>query len=666
MPSHTGENDEGLRKIIDMTRLISVALLILHSYYYCYAAFKKWNLTAGITDRLIENIGKTGLFINFNESKIISVGFLVISLLGAKSRKNVKLSYRTALGYLLAGLLIYFFSYLLLRFDSGITAIVLLYMGTTSIGFILMLTGGTLFSRVVRQKFNTKDVFNTENETFPQEERLIQNDYSINLPASYNLKGRRHKSWINIINPFRGILVSGSPGSGKSYFIIRHVITQHIRKGFTMFVYDFKFDDLTRIAYNTWLEHREKYPVIPAFYIINFDDLSRTHRCNPLDPASMSDITDASESARTILMGVNREWIKRQGDFFVESPINFLSAVIWYLRNYRDGEFCTLPHVIELIQADYESLFTMLRAEKEIEALISPFISAFLNGAMEQLEGQIAAAKVSLARLSSPQLYYVMSGNDFTLDINNPKEPKIICMGNNPQKIQIYGAVLSLYITRLVKQVNKKNKLKSSLIFDEFPTIYLNHMDSLIATARSNKVSTTLGIQDLSQLRKDYGKEYADVIMNITGNIISGQVSGETAKQLSERFGKIMQDRESLSVNSSDTSISHSKQLEAAIPPSKISALSSGEFVGMVADDPDKKIELKAFYCQVLNDHEVLKKEQDNYKNLPVIRKVDNAIVQRNYVQIKQEVQDIVNTEVRRIISTPGLKHLVIKKAAGR
>ncbi len=211
MPSHTGENDEGLRKIIDMTRLISVALLILHSYYYCYAAFKKWNLTAGITDRLIENIGKTGLFINFNESKIISVGFLVISLLGAKSRKNVKLSYRTALGYLLAGLLIYFFSYLLLRFDSGITAIVLLYMGTTSIGFILMLTGGTLFSRVVRQKFNTKDVFNTENETFPQEERLLQNDYSVNLPASYNLKGRRHKSWINIINPFRGILDQALP-----------------------------------------------------------------------------------------------------------------------------------------------------------------------------------------------------------------------------------------------------------------------------------------------------------------------------------------------------------------------------------------------------------------------------------------------------------------------
>jgi Type IV secretory system Conjugative DNA transfer len=458
------------------------------------------------------------------------------------------------------------------------------------------------------------------------------------------------------------LLVLGSPGAGKSYFVIRHVITQHIRKGFTMFVYDFKFDDLSKIAYNTWLKHKMKYPVQPQFYVINFDDLTRSHRCNPLDHETMTDITDAAESARTILMGLNREWIKRQGDFFVESPINFLTAIIWYLRKYRDGEFCTLPHVIELMQVDYDSLFTALRTEKEIEVLINPFVNAYLNDVMEQLEGQIASAKIAMARLSSPQLYYVLSGNDFTLDINNPDRPKLVCMGNNPQKIQIYGAVLSLYVNRLIKLVNKKGKQKSSLIFDEFPTIYLNNMDSLIATARSNKVATCLGVQDFSQLRKDYGKEQADVIMNITGNIVSGQVTGDTAKQLSERFGKIMQDRESLSINRSDTSISRSKQLEAAIPPSKISALSSGEFVGMVADDPDCKIELKAFHCSIVNDHEALKQEQNNYKEIPVIRKLDNAMVQRNYLQIKQDVQDIIQSEMERVLSDPGLSHLVIKK----
>jgi TusA-related sulfurtransferase len=281
---------------------------------------------------------------------------------------------------------------------------------------------------------------------------------------------------------------------------------------------------------------------------------------------------------------------------------------------------------------------------------------------MEQLEGQIASAKVAMARLSSPQLYYVLSGNDFTLDINNPDDPKIVCMGNNPQKIQIYGAVLSLYVTRLVKLVNKKGKQKSSLIFDEFPTIYLNNMDSLIATARSNKVATCLGIQDFSQLRKDYGREQADVIMNITGNIISGQVIGETAKQLSERFGKIMQDRESLSINSADTSISRSKQLESAVPPSKISGLSSGEFVGMVADDPDCKIDLKTFHCEILNDHEALKKEQDGYKDIQVIRKLDNTMVQRNYLQIKQDVQDIIHSEMERLLNDPGQTHLVVRK----
>ncbi|MBN8786792.1 MAG: YWFCY domain-containing protein [Terrimonas sp.] len=664
MAVQTGENEQALRKILDMTRLISIVILVIHFYYYCYAAFHEWGLTSSFSDRILGNIYRTGIFSNFVKSKLISLGFLAISLLGAKGRKDEKLSYKTAFAYLITGLLLYFASYLSLLLQLRAQEKAIVYAGITSIGFLLMLSGGTLLSRIIKSKFNNKDIFNKENETFPQEERLLENGFSINLPARYRLKNKVRNSWINIINPFRAIMVLGTPGAGKSYFVIRHVITQHIRKGFTMFVYDFKFDDLSRIAYNSWLKNKHRYPKPPRFFVINFDDLTRSHRCNPLEPSAMTDITDAAESARTILMGLNREWIKRQGDFFVESPINFLTAVIWYLKKYKDGEFCTLPHVIELMQADYDSLFTLFRTEaaKECEVLINPFLNAYLNDVMEQLEGQIASAKVAMARLSSPQLYYVLSGNDFNLDVNNPDDPKIVCMGNNPQKIQIYGAVLSLYVTRLVKQVNKKGKLKSSLVFDEFPTIYLNNMDSLIATARSNKVSTCLGIQDFSQLRKDYGREQADVIMNITGNIVAGQVTGDTAKQLSERFGKIMQDRESYSINSGDTSISRSKQLETAIPPSKISALSSGEFVGMVADDPDNKIELKAFHCEVINDHEALKKEEEGYKDIEVIRKLDTSMVQRNYFQIKQDIQDIIQSEMERLLNDPGLAHLVVKK----
>jgi len=659
---HTGENEQGLRKIVDMTRLMSLVVIGLHFYFYCYKAFEAWKLTAEISDRLLVNIGNTGLFRQFNTAKAIALGLLIISLLGAKGKKDEKLSYKTAFAYIIPGLLIYFGSYFSLFIPATAATIAIVYMLITISGFMMVLTGGTLLSRIIRQKLNGKDIFNKENETFPQEERLLQNEYSINLPAQYHLKGKVRKSWINIINPFRSLLVLGSPGAGKSYFVIRHVITQHIQKGFSMFVYDFKFDDLSLIVYNHYLKHRHRYSSTPNFYAINFEDLSRTHRCNPLDKEAMLDITDASESARTILMGLNREWIKRQGDFFVESPINFLTAIIWFLRRYNDGEFCTLPHVIELMQVEYDKLFTILKAEREIEALINPFVSAYMNDVMEQLEGQIASAKISMARLVSPQLYYVLSGNDFTLDINNPKEPKIVCMGNNPQKIQVYGAVLSLYVSRLIKTVNKKGKQKSSLIFDEFPTIYLNNMDSLIATARSNKVATTLGVQDFSQLKKDYGKDQADVIMNITGNIIAGQVTGETAKQLSERFGKIMQDRTSLSINRTDTSVSHSKQLDTAIPASKIAALSSGEFVGMVADDPGQKIELKAFHAAILNDHEVLKREQVGYKPIPVVREVTPAMIQRNYLQIRQEVEDLVAAEMERIMGDPETAGTVLKK----
>lgn len=658
----TSENQQALGRITDMTRMLSLAILALHFYYFCYNSFITWQLVSSFSDRILLNISKTGLFEAFNLSKIIALGLLLISLLGAKGKKDEKLQYKKGLIYMGFGVVVYFITYWIIRIEWGSIITSVFYMFITSIGYILILTGGTLISRVIQLKINGKDIFNKENETFPQLEQKLENEYSINLPAQYNLKGKIRRSWINIINPFRGILVLGSPGSGKSYFVIRHIITQHIAKGFSMFVYDFKYDDLSVIAYNAMLANQDKYKVLPKFYSINFDDLSRSHRCNPLDQASMTDITDAAESARTILMGLNREWIKRQGDFFVESPINFLTAVIWFLKKYQDGSFCTLPHVIELMQVNYNHLFTLLRTEKEIEVLINPFVTAYLNGATEQLEGQIASAKIALARLSSPQLYYVLCGSDFTLDINDMDEPKIVCMGNNPQKIQIYGAVLSLYITRLIKQVNKKGKLKSSLIFDEFPTIYLNNVDSLIATARSNKVSTTLGIQDFSQLRKDYGREQADVISSITGNILSGQVTGDTAKQLSERFGKIMQDRTSFSINRSDTSVSRSKQLDLAVPASKISTLSSGEFVGMVADDPDQRIDLKTFHCQIINDHKTLKEQQDNYQPIPIARNLDSGNIQRVYLEIKADVQDIVDSEIERISADPGLAYLMVRK----
>lgn len=657
MSAGTGENEMGLRKILDFTRLGSIIILLLHFYYYCYGLFKLWGLTAEISDRFLVNISHTGLFNSLVTSKLMALALLAISILGSRGKKEEKISKQSIAFYLITGLVLFLSSSLLLKINAGLETLGILYMIATGIGFLSILAGGNLLSRFIKLNLG-KDIFNELNETFPQEERLLENEYSINLPAQYNLKGKIRKSWINIINPFRGLLVSGSPGSGKSYFVIQHIIKQHIKKGFTMLVYDFKYDDLTKIAYNVLLKNKASYKVMPSFYSINFDDLSKSHRCNPLDASTMFDITDATEASRSIMMGLNKDWITKQGDFFVESPINFVTAIIWFLKKYNAGLYCTLPHVIELMQVDYEKLFSVLRTEPEIEVLINPFISAYQNNAMEQLEGQVASAKIGMARLSSPQLYWVLSANDFTLDINNPDSPKIICLANNPQKQQIYGAVLSLYITRLIKLVNQKNRIKSSLIFDEFPTIYFNDIDSLIATARSNKVATCLGIQDFSQLKKDYGADQSAVIMNITGNIISGQVTGETSKVLSERFGKINQVKESISINRTDTSVSKSSQLDFAIPQSKISGLSSGEFVGMVADDPTQKIKLKTFHCEIMNDHQQLKKEADSFRGMPVINIVSSQMVNENYIKIKKEITEIMETEIDRILNTPGLENI--------
>lgn len=639
----TGENEQALRKIIDLIRFVSIAIMLLNFYYFSYAQMQAWGLTNPIFDRIMSGLANTGLFKSIYYSKLFAYLLLLVSLLGITGPKDQERGKAAYITLLCLGSLIFWISHYTFWLPLSRPASVATYMLVTSAGYVMTLTGAVWIARMVAVKLQD-DLFNKLNESFPQEERLLTNEYSINLPARYALQGKVRRSWINFINPFRGLLVVGTPGAGKSYFVVRHIINQHIEKGFSMFCYDFKFDDLSVIVYNALLRNRHRYKIPPSFYAIDFDRI--LNRCNPLDPATMYDLTDATESARTIMLGLNRDWVKKQGDFFVESPINFVCAMIWFLRKFNNGCYCTLPHVIELMQLEYPILFKVLRTEPEIEVLINPFESAYRNEAMEQLEGQVASAKIGMARLSSPMLYYVLSGNDFTLDINNPDAPKVVVMGNNPAKQQIYGAVLSLYISRMVKLVNKKGKLKSSLVFDEFPTIYFSGIDSLIATARSNMVATTLCVQDFSQLKKDYGRDQAEVIPNIVGNIIAGQVTGDTAKQLSERFGKIVQRRKTVSVSADDTSVSTASQLELAIPASRISGLSSGEFVGMVADNPEEKIELKNFHCEIINDHKAIAEEVRGYKPIPDVRMVTTEEINSCYTKIRDDIQEIIRVRI--------------------
>ena len=539
-------------------------------------------------------------------------------------------------------------------------------MSALTAGYISLLTAGMWTGRLLKEHL-MDDVFNEENESFMQETRLITNEYSVNLPTRFYYKKKWHNGWINVVLPQRGCMVVGSPGSGKSYCVINQFIKQQIEKGYALYCYDFKFPDLSLIVYNHLLKNKDKYKANVQFYVINFDDPRHSHRCNPINPAFMSDIADAYESAYVIMLNLNKTWIQKQGDFFVESPIVLFAAIIWYLKIYENGKYCTCPHAIELLNKPYSDIFTILTSYRELENYLSPFMDAWKGGAMEQLQGQIASAKIPLSRMISPSLYWIMSGDDFTLDINNPDAPKVLCVGNNPDRQNIYSAALGLYNARIVKMVNRKGKLKCSILVDEVPTIYFKGLDTLIATARSNKVAVCLGAQDFSQLVRDYGEKEARVIQNTVGNVFAGQVLGETAKNLSERFGKVLQQRKSVNMTREDTSTSISTQLDSLIPASKISNLSQGMFVGSVCDSFQEKMEQKIFHCEIVVDNARVAAETKAYKPIPVITDFTGRDgkdhmreeIERNYYRIKEEVGGIIQKELRRIGNDPDLKHLL-------
>ena len=659
-----------LAKIMDFLRAVSILLVVMNVYWYCYEAVLAWGVNIGVVDRILMNFDRTAhLFHSILYTKLFAVVLLALSCLGTTGVKDEKITWPRIGTALVAGFVLFFLNWWLLDLPLPLTATVILYIVTVAAGYVCLLMAGLWASRLLKNNL-MDDPFNNENESFMQETRLLTNEYSVNLPTRFYYKKRWHNGWINILLPQRASIVLGTPGSGKSFAVVNSYIKQQIEKGYSMYIYDFKFPDLSTIAYNHLMNHLDGYEVKPKFYVINFDDPRRSHRCNPIHPDFMEDITDAYESAYTIMLNLNKTWVQKQGDFFVESPIILFAAIIWYLKIYKGGKYCTFPHAVEFLNRRYEDIFPILSSYPELENYLSPFMDAWLGGAAEQLQGQIASAKIPLSRMISPQLYWVMSDSEFTLDINNPQEPKILCVGNNPDRQNIYGAALGLYNSRIVKLVNKKGKLKSSIIIDELPTIYFKGLDNLIATARSNKVAVLLGFQDFSQLVRDYGDKEAKVVMNTVGNIFSGQVVGETAKTLSERFGKVLQKRHSITINRNDKSTSINTQMDSLIPPSKISSLTQGMFVGSVADTFDERIEQKIFHAEIVVDNEQVKRETARYVKIPQIidftDKDGNDTMQQqidaNYYRIKSEVRQIVADEIGRIKADPELSHLIKDK----
>ncbi|MDD2306082.1 MAG: YWFCY domain-containing protein [Prolixibacteraceae bacterium] len=627
-----------LVKLHEGFRFFSYVLLFLSMYLNQLGYFTAHGLHIPAFNPLVAKMQNLTFLANVYKSKTVCLVFLAITCVGTKAHKDRELTVSTIVGHVIAGLILYWGS--LILFKSYPVS----YLTLTFFGFVLLNIGFDNISKLINVNL-MKDRFNVENESFPQEEVLRKNEYSVNLPTVYQHKGNEHNGWINIVNPFRATMVIGTPGSGKSFSVVLPFIRQHLKKGFSMCVYDFKYPDLSLVTYNHFLKAKKngKLPESTRFYVINFENIQKSFRCNPLAPEWMESPIDAFESSRTVLYNLNREWIRQQGEFFSESAVSFFAAVIWFLKKYKDGRFCTLPHAIELLQIDYDDLFAVMEQEKDVANIINPFINAHKRGAREQLEGQLGSLKIAISKIISPEIYWICSGNDFSLDINNPDSPKILCLANDPLRVEMYGAVLSLYITRMLKVINKKGQRPSSLIFDELPTIYFRGLDTLIATARSNRISTLLGVQTIDQLIRDYGKEQANAITSNIGNVFCGQAAGETAKFIQNRMGKILQERQSVNINCNTQSSTFSTQLDFLVPEGKIATLPQGYMVGQVADNFGEAIAQKNFNCLIHVDVKAQQWEESRFVPIPDFYQFDNIpeVLERNRTKIQNDIRTL-------------------------
>jgi len=551
-------------------------------------------------------------------------GMLLMCILGAvmlyDPRKNEKSTLASGLIYVGLGAML-----LLITGYFPVSDIGLFWVSATlyCLGFLFSVSGAVhLFQVMDYGNAADKDPFNEENETFRQTEKRVDTEHSVNIPYEYRYKGKLRKGWINFVNLFRALLIIGTPGSGKSFALIEEIIEQMIEKNFTLLIYDFKFDTLSKITYNYWRRKKERttdpeeLSKIPEFYTLSFDNIK--NRCNPIDPYLMTSQTDAADAATIIMKNLNKDWIKRS-DFFSKSAISFVSGLIWYLKikaEQTGKNICTLPHVITLSTVNIEYLLEIMMQEIEVRSLMVPFKDAMERQAGQQLAGQTASAQISLSMLANKEIYYVMTGNDFRLDINNPKRPKIVCIQNNPDRSEIYAAPIGLYINKILQVVNRPGCRPLGLILDELPTVFIMGLRKIIDTGRSHLVATVLGVQSITQLTADYGRELAEVIFDNCSNVFSGAAKGETARRISEIFGRIHQEKKSRTVSSNDSTVNFSTIHSELLPKSKITSMSTGHFGGIVADTFENPIEQKLCFG-LLRPNMESKKIQGRYE-IPV------------------------------------------------
>lgn len=495
--------------------------------------------------------------------------------------------------------------------------------------------------KVLRLRMDTVE----EQDSFKQCEELIENPLSVNIPIIYQFKGQKRNGYVNVVSPQRGCLVLGTPGSGKSYSIYGPFLRQMTQKGYSMFVYDYKFPDLTKRVMNELLDNYGCYDVKPKMYIVNFDDPIHSHRFNPIHPRYLTDPVDATEIAELIFKNVNKGSGKGDGDFFSLSARCYVDLLIWFLRIYKNGIYCSFPYLIELMGQDYRDVFEIMKRYDELEVKRNTFADAIRDEAYEQLQGQIATARVALNRFASKTLYWTLSGDDFSLDINDPAEPKIVCIGNNPRRQSIYGTTLALLTSQLFKLINMPGKRHSAVLIDELPTIYIKGLDNLIDTGRQNKVAVVLGAQDKSQLVRDYEKEESEVIFNTVGNVFAGAVKGKTAEWISKSFGKEERPMQSYSEGGSNAHITFSHQERDVLPSYKIEALSQGTFCGYIADTYEQQINPKIF-CGQVQAGLPPKHNEDLPPVADMSREQIEEEVEKNYKKIRMEIVNLIHTEL--------------------
>lgn len=615
--------------------LFGVLLLLLNLYYYAHPLWKNAGLSWLMLDNLCISLSRSPLFSHSLKTKIAALVLISLGMLSKSSKaREVDLKIVALVGAISAA------AYFMPFPRNG------LYVFFTIVGAIGLVW---VVSMIARR--DTKAIINDDNETFPQCPDKIENDDSINLPIVYQYQQKMHKGWINIVNPFRGILVLGSPGSGKSYSVYEPLIDQMMSKGYAMCVYDYKYPTLSKNVYNKLLQYKDRYKVTPDFCVLNFDDPMHSLRANPTHPSYIIDQADCAEIAELIMLNINKV-AREKNDFFTESSKALLDGTFWYLRTHEDGRYCTFPHAIEFLNQDYRKVIAMLVSDPDVKTKISSFADAFEAGANDQLQGMIASTRIPLSKFTSRNLYWILTGDDFNLDINDPQNPKILCIGNNPDREIIYGTCIALYTSRMFKRINHPGRVKSAVLLDEMPTIFLPGVDKILNTCRSNGVVFVVGGQDITQFVRDYGKKESDVLINTPGTTLTGQVTGETAKTMANAFGKLDRVRESESIGRSNDSVSISMQEKEIMPIRKIETLSTGTFFGRVADTHSQKVDLKLFCGEIQRDNDAVAAEKAIWVDIPVMTDFGADYIRK---AIKANPEPYVKDQIRYELKTSGI-----------